>query len=119
VPAGGSHIRTPRQIPWAIAMELLLTGESISAQRAYEVGLVNRVVPGAKVMDTALELAETICRNGPLAVHTSKEIAVRALGLEPGFVLEKALAAKVFASEDAKEGPRAFAEKRKPDFKGQ
>ena len=69
-------------------------------------------------MDAAMELAEKICRNGPLAVHTSKEIAVRALGLESGFVLEKALAAKVFSSEDAKEGPRAFAEKRKPDFKG-
>jgi enoyl-CoA hydratase len=119
VPAGGSHIRMPHQIPWAVAMELLLTGETISADRAYEVGLLNRVVPAEQVMDAAMELAEKICRNGPLAVHTSKEIAVRALGLESGFVLEKALAAKVFASDDAKEGPRAFAEKRKPDFKGQ
>ncbi len=118
VPAGGSHIRVPRQIPWAVAMELLLTGDPIDAHRAYEVGLVNRVVPAAELMDAAFELAERICRNGPLAVHTSKEIAVRALGLESGFVLEKALAARVFASEDAKEGPRAFAEKRKPDFKG-
>jgi len=118
VPAGGSHIRIPRQIPWAIAMELLLTGDPISARRAYEVGLINRVVPAEELMSSAFGLAERICRNGPLAVRTSKEIAVRALDLEPGFVLEKELAKKVFASEDAKEGPRAFAEKRAPEFKG-
>ena len=118
VPAGGSHIRFPRQIPWALAMELLLIGEPIDAQRAYEIGLVNRVVPGDQLMPTALELAARICKNGPLAVRTSKQIAVRSLGLEAGFVLEKALAAKVFASDDAKEGPRAFAEKRKPRFTG-
>ena len=69
-------------------------------------------------MDAAMELAEVICKNGPLAVRTAKEIAVRSLGLEPGFVLEKALGARVLASEDAKEGPRAFAEKRKPNFTG-
>ncbi len=119
VPAGGSHIRFPRQIPWALAMELLLTGEPIDAERAYEIGMVNRVVPADELMAAAHELAAKICRNGPLAVHTSKEIAVRSLGLEAGFVLEKALAAKVFSSDDAKEGPRAFAEKRKPKFTGQ
>jgi enoyl-CoA hydratase len=118
VPAGGSHIRVPRQIPWAVAMELLLTGDPIDARRAHEVGLVNRVVPADQVLDAAMEMAERICKNGPLAVNTSKEIAVRALGLESGFVLEKALAARVFSSEDAKEGPRAFAEKRKPEFEG-
>jgi len=118
VPAGGSHIRFPRQIPWALAMELLLTGDPIDARRAYEIGLVNRVVPADELMPTALKLAARICKNGPLAVRTSKQIAVRSLGLEAGFVLEKALAAKVFASEDAQEGPRAFAEKRKPRFTG-
>ncbi|MBX7159058.1 MAG: enoyl-CoA hydratase/isomerase family protein [Acidimicrobiia bacterium] len=118
VPAGGSHIRVPRQIPWAVAMELLLTGDPIDAQRAYEIGLVNRVVPSEDLMPTALDMAARICRNGPLAVRTSKQIAVRALGLEQGFVLEKALAAKVFASEDAKEGPEAFKEKRPPEFRG-
>jgi enoyl-CoA hydratase len=118
IPSGGSHIRFPRQIPWALAMELLLIGEPIDAQRAYEVGLVNRVVPADQLMPTALDLAARICKNGPLAVRTSKQIAVRSLGLEPGFVLEKALAAKVLASDDAKEGPRAFAEKRKPKFTG-
>jgi len=118
IPAGGSHIRLPRQIPWAIAMELLLTGEPIDAERAYQIGLVNRVVPRGEALGAAVELAERITRNGPLAVRTAKEIAVRSLGLEAGFVLEKSLAARVFESEDAKEGPRAFAEKRPPQFKG-
>ncbi len=118
IPTGGSHVRLPRQIPWAIAMEMLLTGRNLSAQRAYEIGLVNEVVGAGELMDTALSWAETICKNGPFAVRTAKEIAVRALSLEPGFVLEKALGARVMQSEDAKEGPRAFAEKRKPEFKG-
>jgi enoyl-CoA hydratase len=118
IPAGGSHVRLPQQIPWAIAMEMLVTGERISAQRAYEIGLINRVVPADQVMTTALELAERICANGPLAVRTAKEIAVRALKQETAFVLEKAIGARVFSSEDAKEGPRAFTEKRKPVFHG-
>lgn len=118
IPAGGSHIRVPRQIPWAVAMELLLTGEPIDAQRAYDIGLVNKVVPADRVFDEAMQLAEKICKNGPLAVRTAKEIAVRAMLNEPGFVLEKALAARVFSSEDAKEGPAAFAERRPPAFKG-
>jgi enoyl-CoA hydratase len=118
IPLGGSHIRLPSQIPWAVAMELLLTGQPITAQRAYEVGLLNRVVPPDQLMPAALEYAEAICKNGPLAVRTAKEIAVRALGLEQGFVLERALGARVLASDDAKEGPRAFAEKRPPKFTG-
>ncbi|RMD86336.1 MAG: enoyl-CoA hydratase/isomerase family protein, partial [Candidatus Dadabacteria bacterium] len=75
IPTGGTHIRLPRQIPWAVAMELLLTGRPIDAQRAYDIGLVNRVVPKEKLMETAMELAEVICENGPLAVRTAKEIA--------------------------------------------
>ena len=118
IPTGGSHVRLPRQIPWAVAMELLLTGRAIDARRAFGVGLVNEVVPQPKLLETAFEWAERIARNGPLAVRTAKEIAVRALVLEPGFVLEKALGARVLASEDAKEGPRAFAEKRAPRFSG-
>lgn len=118
VPLGGSHVRLPRQVPWAVAMELLLTGERIDARRAHEVGLVNRVVPADQVLPAAFELAERIGRNGPLAVRTAKEIAVRALTLERGFVLEKALGARVLSSEDAKEGPLAFAEKRPPRFRG-
>jgi enoyl-CoA hydratase len=118
IPTGGSHIRLPRQIPWAVAMELLLMGRPISAKRAYDIGLVNEVVAADQLMPTALKWAETICKNGPLAVRTAKEIAVRALELESGFVLEKAIGARVFASDDAKEGPRAFAEKRPPRFTG-
>ena len=118
IPTGGSHIRLPRQVPWAVAMELLLTGRRIDARRAYEVGLVNEVVPQNVLMPAALKLAEAICKGGPLAVQTAKEIAVRALLQEPGFVLEKALGARVFSSEDAKEGPRAFDEKRPPRFTG-
>lgn len=118
IPTGGSHIRLPRQIPWAVAMEMLLTGRPITAQRAYEIGLVNQVVPAGALMETAMQWAETICENGPLAVRTAKEIVVRSFGFETGFVLEKALGARVMNSEDAREGPRAFAEKRKPVFKG-
>jgi enoyl-CoA hydratase len=118
VPLGGTHVRLPLQIPWAIAMQLLLTGKNIDAKRAYEVGLVNEVVPADELMPGALKLAEKMCRNGPLAMKTAKEIAVRSLALEPGFVLEKALGARVLASDDAKEGPRAFAEKRPAKFTG-
>lgn len=118
VPAGGSHIRLPQQIPWAIAMELLLTGNTIDAQRAYEVGLVNKVVPAERLMDEAMAYATRICDNGPLAVRTAKEIALRALNNEPAFVLEKTMSARVFASADAQEGPRAFAAKRKPEYSG-
>jgi enoyl-CoA hydratase len=118
VPLGGTHVRLPRQIPWAMAMQLLLTGKSIDAQRAYEVGLVNAVVPADALLDTALDWAQKMCRNGPLAMRTAKEIAVRSLELEGSFVLEKALGQKVLSSEDAKEGPRAFAEKRPAEFKG-
>jgi enoyl-CoA hydratase len=118
VPAGGTHARLPRQVPWAIAMELLLTGGRIDARRAYEVGLVNRVVPGDRVLDTAMEIAATICANGPLAVRTAKEIAVRGLGLEGAMTLESITSARLFHTEDAIEGPKAFREKRPPDFQG-
>lgn len=118
IPVGGSHIRLPRQIPWAVAMEMLLTGKSISAARAFDIGLINKVVPAEKLMEEALAYAERICENGPLAVQTAKEIAMRALNDEPNFVLEKAIGARVFASADAREGPRAFAEKRKPNYTG-
>ena len=118
IPVGGSHIRLPQQVPWAVAMEMLLTGASIDARRACEVGLINRVVPAERLLDEAFALAEKICANGPLAVRTAKEIAVRALNNEPNFVLEKAIGARVFSSADAEEGPKAFAEKRKPAYTG-
>ncbi len=119
IAAGGSHVRIPRYIPWMIAMEMLLTGRPIGARRAYEVGMVNRLVESVdEVLPAAMELAEEICENAPLAVRTSKEIAVRAWNHEPAYVLENALFQRVRYSEDADEGPRAYMEKRKPVFKG-
>ncbi len=118
IAAGGSHVRIPRAVPWAIAMQVLLTGRPLSARRAYEVGLVNELVPLEQVLPTAMRYAEQICQNGPLAVQTSKEIAVRAWEHERAFVLENALFQRVRNSEDAREGPRAYMEKRRPVFKG-
>lgn len=118
IPGAGSHIRLPRQIPWAIAMQMLLTGEPVTAARAYEVGLVNEVVPSADVLDRAMEVAAEIAANAPLAVRTAKEAVVRGLALTDGFVIEHALNTRVLRSSDASEGPRAFAEKRAPRFTG-
>lgn len=118
VPGGGSHVRLPQQVPWAFAMQLLLTGDHVPAARAHEVGLVNDVVPAGQVRDRALELARRLARNGPLAVRAAKEIAVRALGNEPRFALENAINRQVVASQDAVEGPRAFIEKRDPQYLG-
>jgi enoyl-CoA hydratase len=116
IPGGGTHVRLPRQVPWAVAMQMILTGEPITAQRAYEVGLINEIVPAAEVLPRALEVAARIARNGPVAVQTAKEIAVRALRLSDGFQLESDIAPRVLASEQASEGLAAFAEKRRPNF---
>ena len=118
VPGAGSHIRLPRQVPWAVAMQLLLVGDPIDATRAYEVGLVNEVVEDGQALERALQIVERLAENGPLAMRTAKEIAVRALSLEGPFALEHALSRRVMASDDAKEGPRAFIEKRRPNFRG-
>jgi enoyl-CoA hydratase len=118
VPGGGSHTRLPRQIPWAIAMEILLTGMRITAQRAYDIGLINKVVPADKLMEAAFEYAKVIASNGPAAVRIAKEIVVRSANLEPHFVMEGYMSDRAFATEDAKEGPRAFLEKRPPVFTG-
>ncbi|WP_063001564.1 enoyl-CoA hydratase/isomerase family protein [Nocardia mikamii] len=117
VPGGGSHIRLPQQIPWAIAMQLLLTGDHIDAGRAAQCGLVNEVVPGDVVLKRAMEIAHGIARNAPIAVRTAKEIAVRAWGNESRFPLELALNERVLRTEDAVEGPRAFTAKRSPLYR--
>ena len=119
IAAGGGPARLTRAMPLAKAMEMIITGEPITAQEALHYGLVNRVVPQAEVMPTALKLAERICENGPLGVWASKEAALRGLDttLEDAMFLDDYLLAKLVATEDAKEGPRAFLEKRKPQFK--
>jgi enoyl-CoA hydratase/carnithine racemase len=121
IPGAGGTQRLPRLIPVGIALEMILTAQPISAQRAYEVGLVNRVVPLAELMPTALKLAEAICANAPLAVRTAKEAVWRGLDLplEEGLRLEALLGEPLRQTEDVQEGLRAFREKRKPEFKGE
>jgi enoyl-CoA hydratase len=119
-PAGGSTIRLPRQIPYVWAMEILLTGGRISAGQAYAIGLLNRVVPPDEVLPEARKIAHAICENGPLAVKAVKESTLRCLSVseEEAYRIEDEMFRKVFSSEDAREGPRAFAEKRRPVFTG-
>lgn len=120
-PAGGSTVRLPAQLPYAFAMELLLTGSLIDARRAQELGFVNHVVPFEQVLPKALEIAATIAANGPLAVRAIKRAARALLGVPEAEAMrrESQLAAPVFASKDAVEGPKAFLEKRAPQYRGQ
>ena len=119
-PMGGSTVRIPRQIPWPIAMEIMLTGERISAAEAYRVCLINKVVPRERVLAEAQRYADIIVNNGPLAVQAVKRSALASLGLPTEKALEKELeiGIPVSMSEDAREGPKAFKEKRKPVFRG-
>src|SRR5579885_190985 len=120
IPAAGSLARLQRQIPYCKAMEILLTGNRINAQEAWRLGLVNYVVPQAQLLSKAEEMAETIAANGPIAVRKIKEAVRRTSGrpLEDAFAIENECAREVMRSEDAKEGPRAFIEKRKPVYRG-
>ena len=119
-PMGGSAVRIPRQIPYARAVELLLCGNHISAQEAYDLGLVNHVVDDGGALDKAREIAAVICSNGPLAVRSLLKTLRETNGMEEKEALEHEFTYgwDVFGSEDAKEGPRAFKEKRKPNFQG-
>ncbi|MEW6187336.1 MAG: enoyl-CoA hydratase-related protein [Thermodesulfobacteriota bacterium] len=118
MPGGGGTIRMPRFIPRAVAAEILLTGIRINAAEALRVGLVSRVVPRDKLMDTAREMAETILTRGPLGVRATKEAMIRgySMTLEEGLALERQLVNQVRATEDFMEGARAFAQKRKPEY---
>lgn len=118
IPGSGTHIRLPQQLPWPLAMQLLLMGDSVDASTAERMGLINEVVEADRVLDRAIEVAESIALNGPIAVRTAKEIAVRSLGQHGAFALEHALNSRVLGSLDAREGVSAFEEKRSARFVG-
>ncbi|HEX5770338.1 MAG TPA: crotonase/enoyl-CoA hydratase family protein [Nocardioidaceae bacterium] len=119
-PLGGSAVRLPRQIPYTVAADLLLTGRHIKAPEAKEIGLIGHVVPDGTALDKAREIAGMIAANGPLAVQAILRTIRDTEGMheEDAFKLDAKVGAPVFSSNDAKEGPRAFAEKRTPTFTG-
>jgi enoyl-CoA hydratase len=118
-PLGGSAVRLPRQIPYTVAADLLLTGRHITAAQALEIGLIGHVVPDGLALDKALEIAEMIAANGPVAVRAILRTIRETEGMAEAdaFKVEAEIGMSVFRSEDAKEGPRAFTEKRKPQFR--
>jgi enoyl-CoA hydratase len=119
-PLGGSAVRLVRQIPYTVAAELLLTGRHITADQALAIGLIGHVVVDGQALAKALEIADLIAANGPIAVQAILRTMRDSEGLaeNDAFALEAKVGMAVFASEDAKEGPRAFSEKRTPDFRG-
>jgi len=114
----GGLIRLPRRIGLARALELAMTGDPIDAPTALGLGLINRIVPGAEVVDAAVALAERICKNAPLAVRGSKKVVKVSADVseEEAWELQGKIVMDVFSSPDAMEGPRAFAEKREPKW---
>jgi enoyl-CoA hydratase len=120
IPGGGGVSRAPRQVPYCKAMEILLVGHPISAEEAWRIGLVNDVLPPSAVAARADEIATRIAANGPLAVQAVKQAVLRADGapLTEALAIESEVGVRVFTSEDAIEGPRAFMEKRPPRFVG-
>jgi enoyl-CoA hydratase len=118
-PLGGSAVRLPRQIPYTLAADLLLTGRHITAAEAREMGLIGHVVPDGQALAKALEIAEVIAANGPVAVRAILRTMRETEGMaeNDAFKIEAKIGASVFRSEDAKEGPRAFMAKRRPEFK--
>jgi enoyl-CoA hydratase len=119
-PLGGSTVRLSRQIPYTVAADLLLTGRFVPAEEAKSVGLIGHVVPDGQALAKAHEIADAIAANGPLAVQAVLRSmrATRELPEKEGLAMELELGWPIFATEDAKEGPTAFAEKRAPNFQG-
>jgi enoyl-CoA hydratase len=120
VAGAGALLRLPRVVPRTIAMELALTGQPITAERAFELGLINRLTEPGESLQAALELASVIAANGPLAVAASKRILTESVEWPESdfFASQEEIAGPVFASEDAREGARAFAERRPPVWQG-
>jgi len=120
VAAGGALLRMPRRMPYHVVMELALTGDVLPAERFHDFGLVNRIAEPGTAVDTALELAATLAKNGPLALIATKQILQEQFDWSSAEMWEKqgAISGPVFASEDAKEGSSAFKEKRDPVWKG-
>lgn len=118
---GGGLLRLPRRIPQAVAMELLLTGETFGAERAERLGLVNSVVPDGTALDQAMRLAGAIAANAPLAVAASKRVVVESQSwpADAWWQMQDEISDPVYASDDAREGSRAFAQKRAPHWAGQ
>jgi enoyl-CoA hydratase/carnithine racemase len=119
-PLGGSAVRLPRQLPYTVAADLLLTGRHIKAPEAKDIGLIGYVVPDGSALEKAHEIASAISANGPLAVQAVLRTIRDSEGLHENdaWKADAEVGAAVFASDDAKEGPRAFLEKRPPEFKG-
>jgi enoyl-CoA hydratase/carnithine racemase len=120
LPGNGGTQRILDQLPYAIGMELLLTGDGMDARTALHYGLINKVVPKEQLMETARAYAKKIAANAPLAVQAAKEMAVRSREMDrtTGLRFEAVINRLLQFTEDAKEGPAAFAEKRPPNFKG-
>jgi enoyl-CoA hydratase len=118
--AGGGLVRLPRRLPYGVAMEMALTGDPISAEQAHDHGLVTHLSEPGQAVEAALALAQRIAANAPLAVTASKELIRDSLGRTEAEFWEwqRSFVAPVFRSEDAREGPRAFAEKRTPVWSG-
>ena len=121
VPGGGSMVRLARQIPYCKAMQILLTCGSLSAEEAYRIGYINEIVAPERLMPRAYEFAERLAKNAPLALQACKETVLRTSGMElnEAYALEHELSQPVVMSKDAREGPRAFAEKREPNYSGE
>ncbi|MCX7966713.1 MAG: enoyl-CoA hydratase-related protein [Syntrophorhabdaceae bacterium] len=119
-PGGGGTVRLPRMIPYKWAAQILFTGKPITAEEAYRIGLINKIVPPDKLMDEAKKMAHEICEASPIAVRCAKELMIRGMGMsfEEALRMEDDIQTYILNTEDCKEGFQAFFEKRRPRWKG-